>query len=97
MTNRHLKSKDGNKFLFPRDCLEVDIDVNGKILSLYVNHFTSLTKGRKETKPRREEQASKVVEIFEKRWKKLNFNGNFAVLGFYTFCAHSHYLKRRFK
>jgi hypothetical protein len=58
-------------------------------------HFTSMSKGRKETKARREEQAATVVEIFEKRWKQLNFNGNFVVLGFDTFC--SHHRKRRFK
>jgi len=76
-------------WLFSRDCLEVVVDVDGKSLTLYVNHFKSMLdtkaknseEARANTKPKRLEQAKKVVEIVDSQWKDKNYNGNFAVLG----------------
>ena len=76
-------------WLFSRDCLEVLIDVDGKPLTLYVNHFKSMLdtkaknseEARGNTKPKRVEQAKKVVEIIDSQWKDKNYNGNFAILG----------------
>ncbi|WP_321421758.1 endonuclease/exonuclease/phosphatase family protein [uncultured Methanobacterium sp.] len=76
-------------WLFSRDCLEVVIDVDGKLLKLYVNHFKSMLdtkaknsdEARANTKPKRVEQAKKVVEIVDSEWKDKNYQGNFAVLG----------------
>src|SRR5216117_73192 len=33
---------DGNQPVFSRDCLEVDIDVNAKTVTLFINHFKSM-------------------------------------------------------
>jgi len=67
--------------LFSRDCLEVDIDVDGKILTIYVNHFKSMMGGRDVTYDRRKEQADRVAEIIESRWKSNGYDGNYAVVG----------------
>lgn len=76
-------------WLFSRDCLEVEIDVDGKPLFLYVNHFKSMldmkakssAEGRANTRPHREEQVKRVKEIIDERWKDKNYQGNFVVLG----------------
>ena len=67
--------------LFSRDCLEAEFNLSGKSLTLYVNHFKSMIGGRKETKPRREEQAKRVAQLINDRWGGSNFQGNFIVLG----------------
>src|SRR5690606_27841799 len=68
-------------YLFSRDCLEIDIDVDGKILTLYVNHFTSASKGRDKTRDRRLAQSAYVAKLVDKRWKNRDYQGNFIVLG----------------
>lgn len=80
-SNRHVKNKDGVSYLFSRDCLEIDIDVDGKILTLYVNHFTSASKGRDKTRDRRLAQSAYVAKLVDKRWKNRDYQGNFIVLG----------------
>ena len=67
--------------LFSRDCLDVDIDINGKILTVYANHFKSMIGGRNKTHERRKEQANKVIEIIDSRWRADSYNGNYAVVG----------------
>jgi endonuclease/exonuclease/phosphatase family metal-dependent hydrolase len=79
--NTHRDERTKTTWLFSRDCLEVDVDVDGKILSLYVNHFKSMMEGRDETRDRRLEQTARVAEIVDARWKNLNYKGNFIVLG----------------
>ena len=68
-------------WLFSRDCLEVEIDVDGKSLYLYINHLKSMMEGRDKTKPRRVEQSQRVAQIIDDKWKDKNYNGNFIVLG----------------
>lgn len=80
-TYRHQRNKANTAFLFSRDCLEVDLDVSGKPLTLYVNHFKSMIGGREKTKPRREEQVQRVAEIVNERWMDVGCVGNFIVLG----------------
>ncbi len=80
-TYRQNRNSRNTAWLFSRDCLEVDIDVDGKILTLYVNHFKSMMGGRDNTKERREEQVTRVSEIVDERWKKKNYEANFIVLG----------------
>ena len=80
------EKNDKNRPLFSRDCLEVDVNINGKILTVYVNHFKSMyvkcvSDGRSKTHDKRKEQANKVIEIVEKRWKQKEYAGNYAVLG----------------
>ncbi len=72
---------DSKRWLFSRDCLETEVEVEGKDLILYVNHLKSMMEGREKTKNRRMEQAQRVMEIMESRWKEKDFQGNFAVLG----------------
>lgn len=80
-TYRHERNEANTAFLFSRDCLEVDLDVSGKPLTLYVNHFKSMIGGRAETKPRREEQVQRTAEIVDERWREMDYVGNFIVLG----------------
>ncbi len=69
---QHLR--DGNSYLFSRDCLVADIQVDGKILTLFVNHLKSMldknhpTEGRKNTRAKRIKQAAEVKKIVEARF-----------------------------
>ena len=69
---QHLR--DGSHPLFSRDCLEVDIDVNGKVLPIFVNHFKSMldkkdpANGRKNTRAKREKQARAVRDLLKARF-----------------------------
>jgi predicted extracellular nuclease len=82
---QHLK--DGSVFLFSRDCLEVDIQVNGSIFTLYVNHLKSMldknnpSQGRKNTRPKRVKQAKGVMDIVKARFGANPGGQNWAVLG----------------
>jgi len=80
-SHRHERNAQNTAFLFSRDCLEVEIDVDDKLLVLYVNHFKSMMEGRAETHQRRLEQAQRVADIVDQRWRARNYQGNFAVLG----------------
>jgi endonuclease/exonuclease/phosphatase family metal-dependent hydrolase len=79
--NTHRDERIRNAWLFSRDCLEVDVDVNGTILSLYVNHFKSMMGGRVKTHARRVEQTTRVAALVDQRWQGKNYEGNFIVLG----------------
>jgi len=81
-THKHeLSTLKRVKWLFSRDCLETEIDVDGKTLHLYTNHLKSMMEGREKTKPRRVEQSKRVAEIIYKKWKENGYKGNFVVLG----------------
>jgi endonuclease/exonuclease/phosphatase family metal-dependent hydrolase len=84
-SNQHLRS--GNAYLFSRDCLEVEIDVNGDPLYLFVNHFKSMLdkndpkNGRRNTRAKRQLQAKAVKEIVEARFGQKAGKQPFIVLG----------------
>lgn len=78
---RDARSEIKNRFLFSRDCLVVDFQIQGKQLRLYGNHFKSMFGGRNKTRERREEQAVAVARIIDKDWKNLNYECDFVVLG----------------
>lgn len=80
-THRDERSASSHAPLFSRDCLEVDVNVGGKMLTLYVNHFKSMMGGRQQTHARRVEQVKRVVEILDGAWKPRGYDGNFLVLG----------------
>jgi len=80
-SHRHERNRNGTAFLFSRDCLEIELDVGGTPLTLYANHFKSMMEGRDVTRARRQEQAERVAEIVDARWKKSGYEGNFVVLG----------------
>ena len=68
--------------LFSRDCLEVAVEVApGKTLTLFVNHFKSMIKTRKETREKRQHQAAGVKAIIEERFGSNSGNEDFIVLG----------------
>ncbi|WP_055525257.1 endonuclease/exonuclease/phosphatase family protein [Streptomyces graminilatus] len=71
--------------LFSRDCLEVDVEVgvgaSKSTLTLYVNHFKSMIGGRSQTRPKREQQAAKVMEIVTERFGSSPGGSPFVVLG----------------
>ena len=82
----HMDEKDGKNYLFSRDCLEVNFDINGKRLALFVNHLKSkyaTTPGQKaNADKRRQMQAERVVEILKERFPGGSYDtSNFAVLG----------------
>ncbi|MFG0329966.1 MAG: endonuclease/exonuclease/phosphatase family protein [Phycisphaerales bacterium] len=80
-SHRQERNAANTSWLFSRDCLEIDIDVNGKTLSLYINHFKSMIGGRDATRDRRLEQVGRTREIIDGWWQPSNFEGNYAVLG----------------
>ena len=82
---QHLR--DGHSSLFSRDCLEVDIEVGGKRLTLFVNHFKSMLdkkdkkNGRRNTRERRLLQARTVKKIVTDRFGPSAGKKPFVVLG----------------
>ncbi len=80
-SQRDERNSANTTWLFSRDCLEVDVNVNGNALSLYVNHFKSMIRTRVETRARRLEQATAVRDIVNEWWRSADFAGNFIVLG----------------
>ena len=77
----HRDERQDNAWIFSRDCLEVEVNIEGKPLSFYVNHFKSMIGGRSETKPKREKQATRVAEIITERWGPGGYKGDYIVLG----------------
>lgn len=78
---RHLRNKAGTASLFSRDNLEIDLDVEGKPLTVYVNHFLSMMQGRDASHNRRAEQVQAVADLLDARWGKKQHKGNYVVLG----------------
>lgn len=68
-----------SRFLFSMDCLEVDVQLPGQVITLYVNHLKSMMDrqdpchGRKRTRTKREKQAVNIVDRLseEERWTHL--------------------------
>lgn len=54
--------------VFRRDCLEVDIVKDGRVLTLYICHFKSMHGGRHETRAVRQQEARAVRAIIERRF-----------------------------
>ena len=54
--------------VFRRDCLEVNIRKNNKILPIFVCHFKSMSGGRDATRSIRQAEAGTVKEILENRF-----------------------------
>jgi endonuclease/exonuclease/phosphatase family metal-dependent hydrolase len=86
-TRSHQHLRDGKSGLFSRDCLEVDVQANGKTLTLFVNHFKSMldknnpAQGRKTTRAKRAKQAAEVKKIVEARFGPTPGSAPWAVLG----------------
>lgn len=67
--------------IFSRDCLELEFDISGTPLTLFVNHFKSMLGGREETMAKRKMQAERVVEIIKEKFGNNPGNENFIVMG----------------
>ena len=67
---------EANERIFRRDCLEVDVKIGGRALTIYVVHFKSMGRPREEidgrlwTMPIREAEAKAVRKIIEMRFGK---------------------------
>ena len=77
----HQFRRKGRSEIFARDCLEVHFDIDGKPFALFVNHFTSMMRGRPQSKPRREGQSAEVLKILRERFGAGFGQANFAVVG----------------
>lgn len=72
---RYVDATDGrdrqltrNDKVFKRDCLEVDIDVDGRMLTVFVCHLKSMTPDRERTRPIRYAEALAVRRLVEARY-----------------------------
>lgn len=79
-THQHLRNSAGVE-VFSRDCLEVDIDVDGTTVTLFINHFKSMIDTREETRPKRELQSEEVRKTIEGRFGPNPGSEKFIVLG----------------
>lgn len=76
---QHLRQ--GSSQVFSRDCLEVDVEAEGRRLTLFVNHFKSMLGGRKQTRSRRLKQAETVRKIVTDRFGNEPGGSPWIVLG----------------
>jgi endonuclease/exonuclease/phosphatase family metal-dependent hydrolase len=83
----HQERRSGSSYLFSRDCLEVDVSVGGRPLTLFVNHLKSMldqrdpANGRRNTRARRMLQAREVRKIVTERFGADAGAHPFVVLG----------------
>ncbi len=88
-TNQHLMDPVTKTTpLFSRDCLEVDVDTGGGLLTLYVNHFKSMLDpgsggktGRQTTHAKRQRQVEAVIQLVKDRHGERPGEAPFIVLG----------------
>ena len=75
--------------VFSRDCLEVEFDINGKTLTVFVNHFKSMfdrsnktpAQKRALTAPKRIAQCNAVLDIIKQKFKNTPQKDNWIVVG----------------
>ncbi|HKI08003.1 MAG TPA: hypothetical protein VKA09_06380 [Nitrososphaeraceae archaeon] len=67
---KNIQYSDGTRRqrVFRRDCLEVDLKKDNKILPIFVCHFKSMSGGRDTTRPIPQAEATTVREILEDRF-----------------------------
>ncbi len=75
--------------VFSRDCLEVEFDIEGKPLTVFVNHFKSMfdrsnltpAQKRAKTAPKRIAQSEAVLSIIKQKFKNTPQKANWIILG----------------
>jgi len=67
--------------IFRRDCLEVETNVGGQDLFIFVCHFKSMSGGRDRTMPVRRAEASAVRRIIEDKWPNDHAQRNWIITG----------------
>lgn len=80
-THQYDVKPGGRGLIFSRDCLEVHVKVGHTVLPIFINHLKSMIGGRPQTKPRREEQCRRIVEILKERFGSDYGDSYFAVVG----------------
>ena len=73
--------RHGRSALFSRDCLEVDVLVGTKTLTLFVQHYKSMIGGRAQTRDRRVVQVEQTLELVKERFGRSAGRHPFVVLG----------------
>ena len=72
-THQHVRrSPRSRSYVFSRDCLEVDVAVGNKSLTLFVQHYKSMIGGRARTRQRRMDQVAATRSIIEARFGRNN-------------------------
>lgn len=66
---------------FRRDCLEIDFEVGGRPMTVYVCHFKSMAPNRDMTRPLRVAEARAVRRIIEQRFGRRADEANWAICG----------------
>ena len=77
----HQFRKKGKSKVFSRDCLEAHVKVGGKTVPFFVNHFTSMMRGRPESRQRRRDQSNELLKILRERFGNNFGDHDFVVLG----------------
>lgn len=77
----HQFDKVGSTKIFSRDCFEIEYNIGGTVLTLFVNHLKSMLGGEAETDDRRKVQAERIVEIIKNKFGSNPAKENFIVLG----------------
>jgi len=77
----HQFDKADSQRIFSRDCLELEFDLEGTSLTIFVNHFKSMLGGRDQTMPRRKAQSERVLQIVKDKFGSNPGNENFIILG----------------
>ncbi len=80
---------DGTGTVFSRDCLEVEFNISGKPLTVFVNHFKSMfdrsnktpAQKRAFTAPKRAAQCKTVLDIIKQKFKNTPQKDNWVVVG----------------
>ena len=57
-----------NDYVFRRDCLEVDVEKEGRVLTLFICHFKSMHGGRRKTRDIRRAEAEAVKYVVRNRF-----------------------------
>jgi endonuclease/exonuclease/phosphatase family metal-dependent hydrolase len=70
-----------NNRVFMRDCLEVDLKVNGRPLTLYTTHLKSMHPSRELTRPYRRAEALAIKAIIKERFGERAGDANWIVCG----------------
>ena len=77
----HQFDKQNSHRVFSRDCLEMEFDLQGTPLTLFINHFKSMLGGRDQTMARRMEQSERVVQIVKNKFGNDPENERFFIVG----------------
>lgn len=79
--NTHQYDKIGKEEIFSRDCLEVEFNVGGVELTLFINHFKSMIGDEQKNIEKRKRQSQRVVDIIKNKFGNNPIKENFIVLG----------------